>query len=51
MEREKPESYQRKANFFLVAGILASTVSVPMGLVFLGVAGYEYVRMRGSQKS
>ncbi|HUC94521.1 MAG TPA: hypothetical protein VMR19_00750 [Candidatus Saccharimonadales bacterium] len=51
MERERPESRQGKVNFFLVAGILASTVSVPVGLTFLGIAVYEYIRMRGARKS
>ena len=31
MERERPETRETKMNFFLVAGIVTSTVSVPAG--------------------
>lgn len=43
------EKYKYK-NLFLAAGVVSLFVSVPVGLLFLGVGGYQHLKSKDSGK-
>ncbi len=50
-EGKEVKMYKTRMNVFLAAGVVASVVSVPAGFALLGIAGYEYLKMREARKS
>lgn len=38
--------HQAKIGWFIIAGLVSSMVSIPAGLTLLGLAGYQFIKMR-----